>query len=1563
MATKSQDVQLNIRAVDYSSKTTDQVVNSLKELNKAQAAQIEGAKKGAVVADDLEKSFNSLADVVKELSSQSGLVKMLDTQNEKLTAAKTRLDKATEAQQKYLDKLKEGEEITPKQTARIESLGKAVAGAQGKFEGAQAAVAATVKRLSDLGIAADQGAAAQDKIATAIGETMVVLSEIKNAYQGLAAAVAQRNAALADEAQRERQVGVDIAFANAQRQAEIEADSRLLAAQKAVEAERERELNVDRQFTQAQNDVVASIQREEQARRAQTAAIQAAAAAANAAKSSSAGIARPGAAAPVSNVAGQIRDIAEPAAAAARNVDTLEQSIAGLESTVRTINGPIENYRELLNQARTAQAGLQQIAGNVDAYNRQITALRAARAEYVAQRTALNQLVAALQAGTGGDNILTQIQRQQGALRGAAQGLAAVTTSARAAREALSTAGVNTSNMAAAEAELTAQATRAAGAVSGLNTALNEHGEATNRSTAAMGGWFGGGRTTLSYAQRIRGELLGLATAFIGVNAAIEEGKMALDTYSTRQSLLGQLTVAFKGDIAAAQQEFDYLRQQADRLGFSFDKIGPAFAKFSIAAKTAGLTGQEVRFTFEQLALAAQKGGLSTDKFESVMIAFEQMLSKGKISREELVKQLGNALPGAFEIAAVKIAGTTKAFNDMLDAGMSSLQVIEFARAIGDTYGKATGVVNGLSKAQIELSNAVGDFQDTVAKSGFAAEFTKFLKDLTVFMKSNDGKQFAETLGQAFGVLIKALELAAKGITIIRDTIIAVVAIKFIDWVFKAGGALETLKNVYTLLNAQMVIFRDLAVADAFLVIGGGAATATTEIGLLTKGMAWLRLGILAVIDALPLLLTAYAAFEAGKALVSDKSDDSMRELMSTNVALLWDAEQKALEKYNKAKTAYEAARGTAEEGALKYRYDKLKDMAVQAVADRTNAEKAEYEKQEAAKGKATAAPAKRNTMAEDLEAEAEDAKKLIEKSQADLLEARKAGAKKDLKARLEFIDQSFQVERDAAKTRYKDAATLEVVLQRIQQASHIAQQAETQRFNNEQATSGETAAKRSLRLANEIATELKEGQDKVDKAAGAADPTKSFADRTIANQKVMFNSFDKTQAKIDQLRASGAKNAAEDANSAQSQLNLIRSQAVATQERVDASAEVLRIDKQITDTMMIQKAQIDAIKAEGAAGKLSPEEVLSQTNAAVAATAPKIAALGQKAMEFAASVKNLLTPTELATALSKGTLALAQNNSTAVQAANSLAAAQVALNVILDQRQALITDIQTKEALGIKSNAASADEQDAVYDSFKDKILKATAAVKELVEQTRKLGGVAPAELDKIAASVDNLTLKTKNQAKTTKDLGNAMANSLVNQATTAVDSLGAALGRVVLKQESIGQGFRDAAVAAEMFFAGVLKDVAAAIAKQLILNMLLSVVGEKSSTGASLIKLGAQAAATMHTGGTVGGVQNMSTSVSPAVFMGAPRFHDGGFPGLRSDEVPTILQKGEQVLSRNDPNNVLNKSGAAGGSGGDSSTKFVLVDDRSNVPSAMQSAAGEKVTMVHLKNNIPTLRQWLKK
>jgi hypothetical protein len=51
----------------------------------------------------------------------------------------------------------------------------------------------------------------------------------------------------------------------------------------------------------------------------------------------------------------------------------------------------------------------------------------------------------------------------------------------------------------------------------------------------------------------------------------------------------------------------------------------------------------------------------------------------------------------------------------------------------------------------------------------------------------------------------------------------------------------------------------------------------------------------------------------------------------------------------------------------------------------------------------------------------------------------------------------------------------------------------------------------------------------------------------------------------------------------------------------------------------------------------------------------------------------------------------------------------------------------------------------------------------------------------------------------------------------------------------------------------------------------------------------------------------------VPAMAFAGAPRMHSGGWAGLKPDEVPAILQRGERVLSRREAAGYGQGQGAA--------------------------------------------------
>jgi hypothetical protein len=89
------------------------------------------------------------------------------------------------------------------------------------------------------------------------------------------------------------------------------------------------------------------------------------------------------------------------------------------------------------------------------------------------------------------------------------------------------------------------------------------------------------------------------------------------------------------------------------------------------------------------------------------------------------------------------------------------------------------------------------------------------------------------------------------------------------------------------------------------------------------------------------------------------------------------------------------------------------------------------------------------------------------------------------------------------------------------------------------------------------------------------------------------------------------------------------------------------------------------------------------------------------------------------------------------------------------------------------------------------------------------------------------------------------------------------------------------------------ILADLAVLAFKNAVLGPIANALGGVFGGGGSV------AAAVSHAGGMVG-LSGHSRTVPALAFAGAPRMHSGGWAGLRPDEVPTILQRGERVLSR---------------------------------------------------------------
>lgn len=172
------------------------------------------------------------------------------------------------------------------------------------------------------------------------------------------------------------------------------------------------------------------------------------------------------------------------------------------------------------------------------------------------------------------------------------------------------------------------------------------------------------------------------------------------------------------GGAGAAANGYSYIVEVSNRLGLSLDSAGQAFAKLQASAVGTSLAGEGARKIFESVASASMVMGLSADETGGALNAIGQIMSKGKVSAEELRGQLGERLPGAFQIAARAMGVTTAELDKLLTEGklMSEDFLPKFAEELRRTLGDAPESAAKSAQAQINrLSTEWEIFKRNVA--------------------------------------------------------------------------------------------------------------------------------------------------------------------------------------------------------------------------------------------------------------------------------------------------------------------------------------------------------------------------------------------------------------------------------------------------------------------------------------------------------------------------------------------------------------------------------------------------------------------------------------------------------------------------------------------------------------------------------------------------------------------------------------------------------------------------------------------------------------------------------
>lgn len=231
-----------------------------------------------------------------------------------------------------------------------------------------------------------------------------------------------------------------------------------------------------------------------------------------------------------------------------------------------------------------------------------------------------------------------------------------------------------------------------------------------------------------------------------------------------------------------------------------------------------------------------------------------------------------------------------------------------------------------------------------------------------------------------------------------------------------------------------------------------------------------------------------------------------------------------------------------------------------------------------------------------------------------------------------------------------------------------------------------------------------------------------------------------------------------------------------------------------------------------------------------------------------------------------------------------------------------------------------------------------APGAAEALAAVDEKLRQIGQDSMVGAAAAVRDLRAEL---ASLQESIGGDAINALTDSLTTFFDDL-------VTGGKSGSDALKDFARNFALSMAQIATRALATYAVLQLLDAVYPGLGRATAAGMS--------ASVNHGGGIVGRTA-LKRKVDPMLFAGAPRYHAGGVAGLRPGEVPAILQKGEEVLSKSDSRNVMNGGGQQRGGG----TRIVNVIDPNMMQDYLSTPAGEQVILNIIQRNGGSVKQVL--
>lgn len=822
MATNQKDVELIIRAKDLSKSTLKEVASGVDKVTDALDHQVDAAKRGDVSLADLRESMKKLESAGQALIKQQALIDLYRKIGEQLEVAKQKSIDAAAAVEKHSAVMAAAETVTKRQEATLNSLTKASAGAEAKVNTLSTSLATQGDRLKAVGIDTKALDSAQNALVNTAQKTGVALGVVTTAVNNYNTELTKTRSvekAVSDEAVFQKKLADASRLIKASDYVGMWTDA--LAKKDAAEAKTAQD---NKLAQQAQEELNAFRQLADQAN-------------ATAKGYATLGTASVRLARANSQLGPSVQGIIDPSNQARTSLGGLEAQVNAMAQSVAAIRGPFSDYTASLRELQAAQKAAAGQASLIDDYNNQMAAVRAARAAFVEARADVLQYATAIRnAKAPNEELAASSRKAQTALGAASRELNSQVNAARSAKAALSEAGISTSKLASEEQRLTQTAQTATAALKQLNTAHEQFNGEAGKTPSLLSKLNGGHRESLGLYQRVRGELIGLATAYIGIQGAIGLASGAIQAFIAKQTVMSRLSISVGTDPAKLSAEWDYIHGQSMRLGIGINELAESYSRFTISAKAANLTNEQTKYSFERISEAMRVMGKDGTAVKGAFYQLQQMLNKNKVTMEDL-HQAADWIDGIDSLMAkgLGMVNVQQLYAALKDGGVDAkVAIMSMAEEMNKQFGdKLPAALKTLQAEQGRYNTSLADFKRLIAEAGFADAYTTLLKKLTAFFASSDGTKFAQDISKAFEAVVNTLSYLIDHLHQVELAMGLAFGYLAIASIVRTGFAIAaTVKGVQELTaayNASKVAALALAAAQATSAatgVAGGVAGA-----------------------------------------------------------------------------------------------------------------------------------------------------------------------------------------------------------------------------------------------------------------------------------------------------------------------------------------------------------------------------------------------------------------------------------------------------------------------------------------------------------------------------------------------------------------------------------------------------------------------------------------------------------------------------------------------------------------------------------------------------------------